>query len=153
MSKRIRTLECSSAGDPNYSALFARVEVFGVTDTIERHYQLCKRINGEQFTDWQDAKGKSPDCIIINGHKYEPNDRIPFYELMWVKYLDNHLNLIIGAKMYDEFTDRFRGSSPLVCQADTIRDYIKKGRMYIIEKHKDFLFRLDNDNGVSFFNK
>ena len=153
MSKIKRTLECSSAGSIDYSALFAKVEVFGTTDTIEKHYQLCKRINGEQPNTWQEAKGQSPDCICINGHRYEANDQIAFYELMWVKYLDSHLNLVIGAKMYDEFTDRFRRNNSLVCQADTIRDYIKKGRMYIIEKHKDFLFRLDNDNAIRFFNK
>ena len=151
MAKLKRTLECSSAGTKQYSALFAKVEIFGVMNTIENHYQLSKIVDGKRFYDWQEAKGKSPDYICINGHKYEPKDRIPFYELMWVKYLDDNINLVVGAMMYDEFTDRFRGNNPLVCQADTIRDYIKKGREYIVDKHRDFLDRLEKDNQLKFF--
>lgn len=153
MGKLVRTLECSSAGNTDYSALFAKVEVFGIIDTIEKHYQLCKRINGESPSNWQEGKGQEPDYIWINGYNYEAKDRAAFYELMWVKYLDNHLNLVIGAKMYDEFTDRFRGNNPLVCQADTIRDYIKNGRNYIIDKHKDFLRLLEQNSNCKFFNK
>lgn len=153
MAKLKRTLECSSAGTKQYSALFAKVEIFGIMNTIENHYQLCKIVNGRKFEDWQEAKGQSPDYIIINGHRYKPNDRIAFYELMWVKYLDDNINLVVGAMPYDEFTDRFRGNNPLVCQADTIRDYIKKGREYIIDKHREFLDRLEKDSQLKFFNK
>ena len=41
----MKILECSSAGDKRFSAFYALVDVFGVTNSIERHYQSVKRID------------------------------------------------------------------------------------------------------------
>ena len=47
-------LECSSKGDKRFSALYAKVKVFGVYDSIENHYQNCKRDINNQVV----GKGK-----------------------------------------------------------------------------------------------
>ena len=39
----MKILECSSAGDKRFSSLYALVDVFGVTESIESHYQAVKR--------------------------------------------------------------------------------------------------------------
>src|SRR3990172_1530265 len=52
----MRTLECSNAGDPRFSALNARVIILGTMDTIENHYQLAKRFDDKQAPDWRTAK-------------------------------------------------------------------------------------------------
>lgn len=39
----MKILECSSRGDKRFSAFYAKVEVFSKLDSIENHYQSCKR--------------------------------------------------------------------------------------------------------------
>lgn len=42
-----KVLECSTKGDTRFSALCAKIEVNGVFDFIEDHYQLSKRLMGD----------------------------------------------------------------------------------------------------------
>ena len=66
MMRDKKVLECSSRGDRRFSAMYAKVEVFGVMDTIENHYQRGKRdANGSPV-----KKGRPVDHFILNGHKY-----------------------------------------------------------------------------------
>ena len=128
----MKVLECSSNGDIRFSAFGAKVEVFGKLDTIENHYQLSKRFisnTGEVMVPktWKDAKGKKVDYFIVGNKEYEPKYLSAFYNLLWVKYLDNNLELVEYAKGFDDFSDMFKGKA-VNCQADIIKKYIKEGR-------------------------
>ena len=116
----IKTLECSSRGDTRFSALYAQVEVFGVTDSIENHYQRCKRTaNGGQV-----RKGQPVDHIVLLNSKFPASALTEWYRLLWIKYLDCNPELVAYARLFDEFTDMFRGKNTINCQADVIRDYV-----------------------------
>jgi len=133
----MKVLECSSNGDIRFSAFGAKVEVFGKLDTIENHYQLSKRFisnTGEVMVPktWKDAKGKKVDYFIVGNKEYEPKYLSAFYNLLWVKYLDNNLELVEYAKGFDDFSDMFKGKA-VNCQADIIKKYIKEGRKSIMK--------------------
>ncbi len=49
-----------------------------------------------------------------------------------VSAYDENIDLVKFASEYDSFSDMFRGNC-INCQADVIRDYVKKGRNYIME--------------------
>ncbi|BAO04725.1 uncharacterized protein CBO05P1_006 [Clostridium botulinum B str. Osaka05] len=134
-----KVLECSSKGDKRFSAFYARIKLFGEYDSIENHYQLSKRINSFAPKTWRDIKGKKPTHIHINGKDYNLKYTVAFYELMWVKYLDENPNLVEYGKQFENFHDMFQSKNAKVCQADVIRDYVKKGREYILDNHKDFI--------------
>ncbi|MBN3376243.1 hypothetical protein CF087_20620 [Clostridium botulinum] len=141
-----RILECSSKGDKRFSAFYARIKLFDKCDSIENHYQLSKRINDFVPKTWKDMKGKKPTHIHINGKDYDLKYTIAFYELMWVKYLDKNPDLVEYAKQFDDFHDIFSSRRAAVCQADAIRDYVKNGREYLLNKHKDFIKLLKENN-------
>lgn len=122
-------LECSSKGDKRFSAFFAWIKLYGKTANIETHYQSCKRFNDSSITN---AKGKNPDYIVVNGKELDKKYLTPFYKLLWVKYLDDHPELVEYASQFDDFHDIFKGKNTINCQADVIREYIKKGRLSII---------------------
>jgi hypothetical protein len=134
----MKVLECSSKGDKRYSAFYAMVKVFGKTDSIENHYQLCKRFGDIIPQTWKDAKGKQPTHIHINSKDYDVKYLSMFYKLLWVKYLDQHPELVDSAKQFDDFHDIFKGKNTVNCQADVIRQYIKQGRDSIMEKCREF---------------
>lgn len=123
----MKYLECSSKGDKRFSAFYAKVSFHGMVDSIEHIYQSVKRDELANHV----GKGKKVHHIVINGIMLDPKYLTPFYKLLWVKYLDNNKELVEYAKGYDVFTDSFRGKC-INCQADVIRDYVKKGREYII---------------------
>lgn len=123
----MKYLECSSKGDKRFSAFYAKVSFYGMVDSIEHIYQSVKRdVNGNRV-----GKGRKVNYIVINGIELNPKYLTPLYKLLWVKYLDNNKELVEYAKDYDIFTDSFRGRC-INCQADVIRDYVKKGRDYIM---------------------
>ena len=62
-------LECSSKGDKRLSAFYSKVNVFGKVDSIENHYQLCKRFNNFVPSSWRDSKGKVPTHFVVKGKK------------------------------------------------------------------------------------
>ena len=125
----MKSIECSSRGYKKASALYARVECFGIIDTIENHYQSVKRDKDGNPV----RKGQRVDHIIIRGHKLDPKYLTPFYKLLWTKYLDENPDVVAHLSQFDEFTDMFRGKA-VNCQADVIRQYIKEGRESILQE-------------------
>lgn len=134
-------LECSTKGDIRFSAFGARVKVFGVENTIESHYQQAKvvitgrDVYGEPIA-YVAGKGKRPSAMRLMKragiYTYLDVKYItPFYKLLWVKYLDEHPELVEYASQFDDFHDMFKGKS-INCQADVIREYIKLGRNHIM---------------------
>ncbi len=123
----IKILECSSKGDKRFSAFYAKVKAFGKYDSIENHYQLCKRFGEFVPETWKDAKGKTPTHFELNGVEYDLKYLSMWYDMLWLKYLDENPGLVEYASQFDDFGDMFKGKS-INCQADTIRKYIKQGR-------------------------
>ena len=72
-------LECSSKGDKRFSALYAKVIFDDKYDSIEHHYQNCKR----KYNSSKVKKGEKPDYIIINQYKLPINFLSPFYKYLW----------------------------------------------------------------------
>lgn len=138
-------LECSSIGDPRFSAKFAIVTVFGVKSFIEEHYQLSKRFGDEPAPEkaWH-AKGKEPTHFVVNGTVFPKELLSSWYKLLWVKYLDENPDLVQYAAQFDDFTDHFRGKS-INCQADAIKQYVQKGRRDVMSECAELL-RLMKDN-------
>lgn len=127
----LRILECSSRGDKRFSAFYAYVEVFGRKTNIERHYQSSKKFYDSTITK---AKGLQPDYIEINGRQLDKKYLTAWYKLLWVKYLDQHKELVEYAKTFDDFNDIFKGKKSINCQADVIRQYVKQGRASIMKE-------------------
>lgn len=94
MIKERRVLECSSKGDIRFSALFAKIDLFGAYRTIEEHYQLSKRIGKFVPRHVKDVKGKIPTHIHIMGIDYDAKWTLAWYEILWIIYLDNHPELV-----------------------------------------------------------
>lgn len=143
-----KTLECSSKGDSRFSALYATVDVYGESRTIEAHYQFSKRFddpNGDNFfipVDISSAKGRKPTCFIVGGFLYPLEFLSMWYKLLWLKYLDAHPELVEYAFQYDDFSDMFKGKSTRNCQADVIRQYVKEGRQSIIDECLPLIWKM-----------
>lgn len=124
-------LECSSKGDKRFSALYAKVKVFGVYDSIENHYQNCKRDINNQVV----GKGKKVHKMVIEKTKetieLPPSFLTAYYKLLWCAYLDANPNLVEYASRFNDYHDAFKGKA-VNCQADVIRQYIKTGRSSIL---------------------
>ena len=120
-------LECSSRGDKRFSALYAKVIFDGKYDSIEHHYQKCKRKNNGLKV----SKGEKPDYIIINKYKLPINFLSPFYKYLWFIYLESHQELVKYASAFDSFTDMFKGKNTINSQADVIKEYITNKKKLI----------------------
>ena len=140
----MKILECSSKGDKRFSAFYAKVKMWKKYDSIENHYQLCKRFGDFTPTTWKDAKGKSPTHIELNGKNYDLKYLSQWYKLLWLRYLDTNPKLVEFAREYDDFNDIFKGKS-INCQADVIRQYIKEGRESVWNDCKE-LYELFKNN-------
>ena len=141
----MKVLECHSRGDKRFSSLYARVSVFGKEDTIENHYQLSKRIYGQNKPkDWRDLKGKEIDFFEVNNRLYPKEYITDFYKLLWVKYFDRNPSLLEFASTFDDFNDIFKSKNSINCQADVIRDIVKKGRKEILKESEDFIKLLNS---------
>jgi hypothetical protein len=123
----MKVLECSSRGDKRFSAFYAKIRFYGSYDSIENHYQGVKRDSDGKIA----GKGKAVDHININGRTLDVKYLTPLYTMMWIKYLDEHPELVEYAKQFDDFNDMFRGKC-INCQADVIRKYVKDGRKSLI---------------------
>jgi hypothetical protein len=134
----MRRLECSSHGDIRFSAFGAKINVYGVYDSIENHYQLSKRFGYYKPTKWQSAKGKTPTHFEVNGKEFDVKYLTSYYKMLWFEYLDCNPQLVRYARTFDVFHDKFRGKSK-VCQADVIRQYVKDGRQSILDECKEFM--------------
>lgn len=119
-----KVLECSSKGDIRFSALYAKVSVNGITDTIENHYQKSKVFldNNKfiQYDEFKKTKGKKPIAFNINGYILPLRFGAMFYHMLWYKYLKTNKDLQKVLCEYDDYSDKFKGNS-FVCQADSIR--------------------------------
>ena len=133
----MKNLECSSKGDKRFSAFYAKVSVFGKVDSIENHYQNCKRkvINGCVY---KCKKGERVDFMVLANKKLDVKYLTPYYKLLWCKYLDENPDLVKYAEGFNKFSDMFRGRS-INCQADVIRDYVLYGREYVLNEGKEFI--------------
>ena len=127
---RSSILECSSKGDRRFSAFYAYINLFGVYDSIENHYQNSKKFN-RGFV--KNPKGMNPDFIEVNKIEVDSEYLTDFFNLLWVIYLDEHPELISYASKFKDFHDIFKGKNTINCQADSVRDYIRYGRSYIME--------------------
>lgn len=119
----MKVLECSSRGDKRFSAFYAKIRFYGSYDSIENHYQSVKRDAAGRKV----SKGQPVDHIHIYGRTLNAKYLTPLYTIMWIKYLDEHPELVEYAQGFDEFNDMFRGKC-INCQADVIRKYVKDGR-------------------------
>jgi len=138
----MKNLECSSKGDKRFSAFYAKVKVNNKISSIEEIYQLSKIqiVNGviKCFYNIKDVKGKKVDGFVVNGKIYEAKYLTQWYNLLWVKYLDNNKDLVKYASEFDSFSDMFRGKA-INCQADVIEKYVKEGREVVIKECKKLL--------------
>lgn len=122
----MKVLECSSKGDRRFSAFYAKVEVNGKTDTIENHYQLAKRFDdGFVPKNWRDSKGRKPSHFEICNKKIKLENSVKFYDRLWEKYLDDNPHLVAVLSEYDDYSDMFKSKNARVCQADSIRRYMR----------------------------
>lgn len=131
--KTKRILECSSRGDIRFSALYAKVKIGNKYDSIENHYQLAKRFsNGMIPTNWKQCKGKKPTHFVIGKMTIPLEKSVEFYDNLWYKYLDDNPSLVEVLAQYDDFSDMFNSKNAYVCQADSIRKYMKivRGKKY-----------------------
>lgn len=119
-------LECSSRGDRRFSALFARIEVFGRRATIEEHYQMAKCFPWKPLT-WREAKGCRPTHLEIGGKVFPVSYLTAWYALLWLLYLDAHPELVEYARKFDDFSDSFARPG-CNSQAEMVRLYVKQGR-------------------------
>lgn len=145
----MKILQCHSKGDKRFTPFNCQLEVFGITKSIENHYQTAKRFQGQPNPkDWRDAKamqkaGYKRIGFQINGIWLPPETvkvddlAVQFYIAMWYKYLKLHPELIAIASEYDEFEDIFKGKFPF-CQADVIRQVVTHGKESLLPMCKDF---------------
>lgn len=142
----VKVLECSSAGDKAFSAFYACVEVYGINDTIENHYQLSKRFGNFAPIAARAAKGKQPTHFVVNDFTYSLDMLSMWYKLLWMKYLDKNPMLVDYASQYDDFTDMYKGKNTRNCQADVIRQYIKEGRQSIVDDCLPLIWKMRENN-------
>ena len=140
----MKILQCHTRGDRRFSPFCCYVEAFGLTRSIEDHYQCAKRFEGKPAPQsWRDAKkwgkpqpyGEGITRIgfeLPNGLWLPPDTKqvtdlaIQWYIALWLKYLRQHPELLTIASEYDEFVDIFQGNFPF-CQADVIRQAVREG--------------------------
>lgn len=111
----------------------------GKYDSIENHYQLCKRFGDEVPKTWRDAKGRQPTHINLKGKDLDVKYLSQWYKLLWVKYLDEHPHLVKYEKQFDDFSDMFKGKNTINCQVDVIKQYVKEGRESIINECRELI--------------
>lgn len=117
----MKTLECSSAGNKNFSAFYATVRIRDVVGTIEELYQASKRDTNNQPC----AKGAHVHHCIINGVELPASYLTAWYRYLWYTYLRDNPQLVRYARQFDAFTDKFRGRA-INCQADCVKAYVER---------------------------
>lgn len=121
----MKTLECSSAGDRRFSAFYAKVKFDGALDTIENHYQRCKRNIAGHVA----GKGHRVDHVILFNKRFEPSILTPFYRYLWYIYLKGNPELVAYARQFNNFTDKFRGKA-INCQADCVKAFVERDQAF-----------------------
>ncbi|MED1125279.1 DUF6977 family protein [Bacillus atrophaeus] len=155
----MKILECSSKGDKRFSAFYAKVDILGKKASIEEHYQHSKlfaeedkhgEINLTSYTDIKHIKqkqrfGDMPVRFRVGEYDYPAEYLSMYYKLLWVTYLDDRPVLVDFASQFDDFNDIFRGKNTANCQADVIRQYVKKGRDSVLKDCEPFVEVLMRD--------
>lgn len=139
-------LECSTAGDAQFSAFNAYISVYGTVANIEYHYQTSKMFRKmgtdgnyirdpytgdfvlEQVSTWKDAKGRKPEKIKIGELILDKSFLSQWYKLLWLKYLDENPLLADYLQNFHSFTDKFSKSTSLNSQSDVLAQYAFEGR-------------------------
>ena len=136
---KVNVLECSSKGDKRFSAFYAKVVAFNTLDSIENHYQCSKR----SYDGGHVRKGSPVDHMMLNGIKLDVRFLTQWYNLLWIKYLDNNPKLVDVLGQYEDYTDKFKGKA-INCQADVIRAYMQN-RIALLKSCKELLDILKAD--------
>lgn len=103
-------LECSSRGDKNFSAFYARIKQRG-NRSIEEIYQAAKVLqDGSTGLSWKEAKGRK----AINQEEVAA-----LYVLLWVEYLQENPVLIDKLIKATGLSGMF-GQVGHVCQANSL---------------------------------
>lgn len=131
------TLEVSSRGDKRFSALYAKINFGGSTQSIEDIYQGAKRFEGEQLS-WKKAKGKTPSSVTINGKELAPKYLSQFYDLLWLKYFSQNPDLLHYARKFDDYNDMFKGKS-INTQEKTIRRISNEGMQKVFNDSSELV--------------
>lgn len=144
-------LECSTAGDINFSPFGAFIEVYGNRASIEEHFQIAKGFrkkhsDGTNVLDrngkfvyereserFMKAKGRPADVLLIDDLVLNPALLGQWYKLLWLKYLDANPDLVLYLNNFDVFNDCFSHGNP-VNQGAVITTYIVKGRQALIDE-------------------
>ena len=114
-------LECSSKGERELSAFYARIRKYDYK-SIEEIYQAAKIFeDGSTGLSWREAKGKQ----AINMQEVKE-----LYSRLWDEYIDENPELIDVIKKYNGFSDKY-GQSGHQCQA--IEIYRIRQNIYIEE--------------------
>lgn len=142
--RKIKILECSTKGDKRFSALCAKVTMFGKTQSVENWYQLSKNFNGKKPKSFKQAKyiqhlGYKPTSFYVNDSEFDIKYLSSWYKILWIKYLDSNPDLVEYAKQFDDFHDVFKNKNTINCQADIIKQYIKEGRRSLINECDEFI--------------
>lgn len=114
-----KILYCDSRGDKRFSALYAKVNLNGVIDSIENHYQNCKRDELGNIP----GKGKPVNYMVYQDKKLPASKLSDFYKYLWKLYFIENPDLLEYASQFDEFIDRFKGKA-INCQADVIKELV-----------------------------
>ena len=133
----MKTLECSCKGDKRFSAFYAFVDFNGKYDSIEHHYQNCKRNSKHQPC----QKGEYVSYIVVCGQKLPASDLTPFYRYLWYSYHRQNPSQVDYASQFNSFTDMFRGKS-INCQADCVKAYVNRNQAFY-RPILDFCKKLD----------
>lgn len=135
-------LQCHSKGDKRFSALYAKIHLFGEYDTIESFYQLSKRFNNIIPRNIKSAKGKYPTHLIIHGNWFPNSDLTAWYDFLWYKYFTQNIELYKYAMRFDTFIDIYASSNGNN-QAVSIKKLTSNG-LDIVNLHYQFCERLVN---------
>lgn len=104
----MKILECSTVGDVRFSPFYAKVEIDGVLDTIENHYQTSKVLSGGIIPDdWRVGKSNKAIGLYIRDVVLDTKYLTMFYNLMWYKYLMTNPDLVEVLSEYDGYSDKF----------------------------------------------
>ena len=114
-----KILYCDSRGDKRFSALYAKVNLNGIIDSIENHYQNCKRDELGNIP----GKGKPVSYMVYKDKKLPASKLSDFYKYLWKLYFIENPDLLEYASKFDEFIDRFKGKA-INCQADVIKELV-----------------------------
>lgn len=127
-------LQCHSKGDKRFSALYAKVTIDKVTDTIENFYQNSKRtIDGKKC-----EKGEKVAYMEFRGVKLPSYFLSDFYDLLWMQYFIENKDLYNYACTFDDYKDIFKGKS-INNQENTIRKLCKLGIKKVKANCSDFM--------------